>query len=74
MCFSSEIDKFACETYEANFGEKPRGDITKIESSEIPIRDILVGGFPPAFPKPLSQTMKVWDILMVLKEGIMEGC
>ena len=44
--FSSEIDKFACETYEANFGEKPRGDITKIESSEIPDFDILVGGFP----------------------------
>jgi len=44
--FSSEWDKFAQQTYEANFGEKPHGDIRKIQSSEIPDHDILVAGFP----------------------------
>ena len=44
--FSSEIDKFACETYEANFGERPSGDITEISEKDIPPHDLLVGGFP----------------------------
>ena len=44
--FSSEFDEDACKTYEANFGEHPSGDITKIEASEIPDFDILLGGFP----------------------------
>ncbi len=44
--FSSEWNKFAQQTYEANFGEKPKGDITQIPSSEIPDHDILVAGFP----------------------------
>jgi hypothetical protein len=44
--FSSEWDKFAQQTYEANFGEKPHGDIRQIQSSEIPDHDILVAGFP----------------------------
>lgn len=44
--FSSEFDKNACKTYEANFGEYPSGDITKIASNEIPDFDILLGGFP----------------------------
>jgi len=44
--FSSEWDKFAQITYEANFGEKPKGDIRQIPSSEIPEHDILVAGFP----------------------------
>ena len=44
--FSSEIDKFARITYEANFGNVPHGDITQIPASEIPDHDILVGGFP----------------------------
>lgn len=44
--FSSEFDKDACKTYEANFGEYPSGDITKIASSEIPDFDVLLGGFP----------------------------
>jgi len=44
--FSSEWDKFAQLTYEANFGDKPHGDITQISSSEIPTHDILVAGFP----------------------------
>lgn len=44
--FSSEFDPDACKTYEANFGEYPSGDITKIDASEIPDFDILLGGFP----------------------------
>lgn len=44
--FSSEFDEDACKTYEANFGEHPSGDITKIEAREIPDFDILLGGFP----------------------------
>ncbi len=44
--FSSEWDKFAQQTYEANFGEKPHGDIREIPSSEIPKHDILVASFP----------------------------
>ncbi len=44
--FSSEWDEAACDTYEANFGERPRGDITKIGSSEIPHHDVLLAGFP----------------------------
>lgn len=44
--FSSEFDEDACKTYEANFGEHPSGDITKIEAKDIPDFDILLGGFP----------------------------
>ncbi len=44
--FSSEFDEDACVTYEANFGEHPAGDITKINEKNIPDFDILLGGFP----------------------------
>lgn len=44
--FSSDIDKFCQVSYEANFGEKPHGDITKIDEKEIPDHDILFAGFP----------------------------
>lgn len=44
--FSSEIDKFAIKTYEANYGDTPHGDITQIDEKDIPTHDILVGGFP----------------------------
>jgi DNA (cytosine-5)-methyltransferase 1 len=44
--FSSEWDKYAQKTYEANFGEIPDGDITKIKATEIPKFDILLAGFP----------------------------
>jgi len=44
--FSSEWDKAACETYSANFGDVPAGDITKIRAEDIPSHDILLGGFP----------------------------
>lgn len=44
--FSSEFDADACKTYEANFGEYPSGDITKISACDIPDFDILLAGFP----------------------------
>lgn len=44
--FSSEWDKYAQHTYKANFGERPEGDITKIDPMSIPNHDILLGGFP----------------------------
>ena len=44
--FSSEWDP-SCQTmYEANFGEKPVGDIRKIRAKEVPDHDILLAGFP----------------------------
>lgn len=44
--FSSEWDEPACKTYEANFGEHPEGDITKIEAKDIPSFDVCLAGFP----------------------------
>lgn len=44
--FSSDIDKYARETYYENFGDKPSGDITKIDAKDIPDHDILTAGFP----------------------------
>lgn len=46
VVFSSEIDAYASKGYEAVYGIKPQGDITKIAASDIPDHDILVGGFP----------------------------
>lgn len=48
--FTSEWDRFAQETYRANYamgeGEKIHGDITKIPEDEIPRHDLLLAGFP----------------------------
>ena len=44
--FSCEWDKDAQDTYEANYGERPAGDITKIAESDIPVHDILCAGIP----------------------------
>ncbi len=44
--FTSEWDKFAQKTYQANFGEKPSGDITQIPARDIPEHDVLLAGFP----------------------------
>lgn len=75
--FSSEWDKYAAQTYEANYGEKPFGDITKIHEKEIPDHDILLAGFPC---QPFSNIGKregflhatqgtlFFDVLRILKE------
>jgi DNA (cytosine-5)-methyltransferase 1 len=44
--FTSEWNDFAKKTYEANFGEVPFGDITKINEHQIPDHDLLLAGFP----------------------------
>ncbi|MEH6949626.1 DNA (cytosine-5-)-methyltransferase [Bacillus sp. JJ634] len=44
--FSCEWDKKAQETYFANFGERPHGDIRSLDEKEIPKHDILLAGFP----------------------------
>ena len=44
--FSSEWDDSAKQTYFANYGEVPFGDITKINVDDIPEFDVLAGGFP----------------------------
>lgn len=44
--FSSEWDKFCKITYMENYGEEPKGDITKIDPEDIPDHDILLAGFP----------------------------
>lgn len=74
--FSSEWDNFCQKTYQANFGEIPYGDITKIEAEEIPDFDVLVAGFPC---QPFSSIGKrqgfmhetqgtlFYDILRILK-------
>ena len=44
--YSSEWNKYSQQTYLANFGEQPEGDITKVDENDIPDHDILVAGFP----------------------------
>ena len=44
--FTSEFDKFAQKTYEANYGEMPHGDIKLVDINEIPKHDLLLAGFP----------------------------
>jgi DNA (cytosine-5)-methyltransferase 1 len=46
--FTSEWNKFAQQTYAANFRDNhpPHGDITAIGTDEIPDHDVLLAGFP----------------------------
>jgi DNA (cytosine-5)-methyltransferase 1 len=44
--FSSDIDQFCQDSYEANFGHRPSGDITKVDENDIPDHDLLFAGFP----------------------------
>ena len=46
--FTSEWNKFAQQTYVANFRDNhpPHGDITQIASEDVPDHDVLLAGFP----------------------------
>jgi DNA (cytosine-5)-methyltransferase 1 len=44
--YSNEWNKYCQQTYFANFGDQPDGDITKVNAASIPDHDILVAGFP----------------------------
>ncbi len=45
--FSAEIDDNACLTYEVNFGDNPKGDVTDPKICDmIPEYDVLLAGFP----------------------------
>ena len=44
--FSCDIDERARTAYEANFGDRPHGDLMDIESDAIPDHDVLCAGFP----------------------------
>jgi DNA (cytosine-5)-methyltransferase 1 len=45
--FTSEWDRYAQKTYRANFGEEHlHGDITAIDTPDIPDHDVLLAGFP----------------------------
>jgi DNA (cytosine-5)-methyltransferase 1 len=74
--FSSDIDKYAQIAYEANYGEKPVGDITKVNEMDIPDHDLLLAGFP-CQPFSIIGDMKgledtrgtlFFDIARILKE------
>ena len=75
--FSSEIDDYARNTYQLNFGEWPAGDITKIDAKDIPDFDILLAGFPcqafsiigkkEGFSNETSGTL-FFDVERILKE------
>jgi DNA (cytosine-5)-methyltransferase 1 len=44
--FTSEWHPASQQTYAANFGEVPFGDITKISETVVPDHDVLLAGFP----------------------------
>lgn len=47
IIWANDFDKFAVQTYKANFGEHiVLGDINEIPLNEIPDCDVLIGGFP----------------------------
>lgn len=77
VVFASEIDKFAQQSYGANFDSSVLvGDITQVHEKDIPDHDLLVGGFPcQAFSiagqrRGFEDTRGTlfFDVLRILKE------
>jgi DNA (cytosine-5)-methyltransferase 1 len=79
--FASDIDKDASKAYKENFGIDSHSDITKVDASDIPSHDILLGGFPcQAFSiigarKGFDDTRGTlfFDIARILKEKQPKG-
>lgn len=46
VVYSNDIDKYACETYRANFGEIDERDIRSVDPLSLPAFDVLLAGFP----------------------------
>jgi DNA (cytosine-5)-methyltransferase 1 len=45
--WANDFDKMACETYAKNIGNHiVHGDITELDYNQIPITDLIIGGFP----------------------------
>ena len=44
--FASEVDAEASRAYYANYGIMPHGDITSVQTDDIPDHDVLFAGFP----------------------------
>ena len=80
--YSNEWNKYCQQTYFANFGELPDGDITKVNASTIPDHDILVGGFPcqafsqAGLKRGFADTRGTlfFDIARIIKEKRPKAC
>lgn len=46
IVYSNDIDRYACETYRANFGEIDERDIRLVDPLSLPAFDVLLAGFP----------------------------
>ncbi len=79
--FASDIDPHAQDAYEANFGIRPVGDISKIIPKDVPDHDILFAGFPcqpfsiigkqGGFADPRGTLF--FDLLEIIKEKMPVG-
>lgn len=69
--FASEIDKFARQSYKALYGVEPSGDITKIDSKDIPNHDLLTAGFPCFAAGTLISTSSGYKKVEDIAEGDM---
>lgn len=46
IVYSNDVDRYACQTYRANFGEIEEKDIRLVDASALPHFDVLLAGFP----------------------------
>lgn len=77
MCvLASDIDEIANQTYEINYGIKPKGDIYEIKGEDIPDFDLLCAGFPCQAFSQVGQRkgladergILIFQVLRILKE------